>query len=172
MKPFLTIVMLLLMSGALLSSCGSSRHLPVLSGISDSTVVRYSDSTVIRYDTVTVHLPSESFGAVAEPSDTSHLQTSLAESSAWVDASGLLHHTLTNRSDAGEIPILVPIKEHFVSTEGSNSILRRETIEVPRELTRWQRMWMTLGKVAAGALAALLAAVAVKLLIKFGIIEI
>lgn len=77
----------------LLSSCGLFRkivYIPVESG-KDSV---YVEKVIERTDTVKVEIPVEKFMNVSR--DSSHLETSLAVSDAWLD-SNVLHHYLENK---------------------------------------------------------------------------
>ena len=88
-------------------------------------------------DTVFVALPRESERAVVRDT-TSRLETSLAVSWARINPDGSLFHSLANRQ--AELPAAV---ERV--TEVRDSIVRHDrtvtqTIEIPRPLTRWQRL--------------------------------
>lgn len=135
----------------LLCSCGAGRHLPIQTEQKDSirTVVR----EVTRYirDTVIMEIPAQS--AENTTRDTSsHLETDYAESDARIDPDGILHHTLRNKEQDKPVPVDVPVTQ-------KDSIVYRdkyvyETVEVPRELTSWQKwqmrsFWILLSAVAA-----------------------
>lgn len=128
---------------AVATGCGLCKHLPTEVNIKDSTVVNYFDSTVIsiKDSTVFVQLPAEESSAVLPDGYHSHVQTSLAESDAWV-SDGLLHHTIRNRSDY-QLPVVVPITTTAtVIRQDSNhtGLTQRTAIkEVERKLTWWQR---------------------------------
>ena len=135
----------------LLCSCGAGRHLPTQTEQKDSirTVVR----EVTRYirDTVIMEIPAQS--AENTTRDTSsHLETDYAESDARITPDGTLHHSLRNKEQDKPVPVDVPVTQ-------KDSIVYRdkyvyETIEVPRELTSWQKwqmrsFWILLSAVAA-----------------------
>ena len=111
----------------------------------DSVIVNVRDSVFIRDTIVKVEIPAESGANVLPDTDTSFLVTSLAESRAFVE-NGSLHHTLRNRSE-----MLLPVKVQYVDRaryESKDSIGFRqvvETIEVEKELSRWQNFIMSLG---------------------------
>lgn len=111
----------------------------------DSVIVHIRDSVFIRDTAVMAPIPAESGANVLPDTDTSFLQTSLAESRAFVK-NGQLHHTLRNRSD-----MLLPVTVQYVDrarTERTESIVTRkdvERIEVEKELSRWQNFVMALG---------------------------
>lgn len=111
----------------------------------DSVIVNVRDSVFIRDTIVMADIPAESGANTLQDTDTSYLATSLAESKAYVK-DGLLHHTLRNRSE-----MLLPVKVQYVDrarTEQKGSIGWRqfvETVEVEKELSRWQNFIMALG---------------------------
>lgn len=121
----------------------------------DSVFVHITDSVTFRDTVIMVPLPDESDKAVLPDTDTSRLCTSLAESEAYV-SEGRLHHTLRNRSDM-LLPVSVQYRDR-ARTEKSHTLdLKREVVEVPRELTRWQRFLQSLGLVSLTAAAIWLA---------------
>lgn len=90
----------------------------------DSTVINYRDSLCIRDSLrirdslVLVPLPVESSQNILPSFIPSHLETSLAQSDAWVDSLGL-HHTLSNKKDS--LGVHVPVTEHIKETEHTQS---------------------------------------------------
>ena len=141
-------LIIFLASGICFASCGICRHSPTeITVVRDSIAVRYVDSTVVHIDTVRVAIPQESSSAVAATSDTSHLETSVAESDAWLDPDGRLHHSLRNKDTELLRPIVIP--EHFRIAEAQCSrteqIIRQ--VEVPRQLTRWQKFLIRSGTI-------------------------
>ena len=111
----------------------------------DSVFVEVRDTLMLRDTIVKVEIPAESGANVLPDTDTSFLATSLAESKAFVK-NGQLHHTLRNRSE-----MLMPVKVQYVErarVEKSAGMKWRtsvETIEVEKELSRWQSFVMMLG---------------------------
>ena len=111
----------------------------------DSILVHVIDSVILRDTVVMVEVPEESDKALLPDTDTSHLQTRLAESWAYV-CNGQLHHNLRNKSE-----MLLPVKVQYIDRariEKSEEIAWRrmvETVEVEKELSRWQNFIMTLG---------------------------
>ena len=111
----------------------------------DSVYVHRIDSVIVRDTVVLAQIPAE-FGANELPdTDTSFLQTSVAESRAFVK-NGRLHHTLRNRSE-----VLLPVKVQYFDkarSEKRAQIVWRnavEVVEVEKELSRWQNFIMSLG---------------------------
>ena len=111
----------------------------------DSVIVHVRDSVFVRDTIVKAEIPAESGANVLPDTDTSFLATSLAESRAFIE-NGRLHHTLRNRSE-----MLLPVKVQYVDRaryEQKDSIGWRqivETVEVEKELSRWQSFIMSLG---------------------------
>ena len=111
----------------------------------DSTVIHIKDSIRFRDSLVLVPIPEGADKAKLADADTSFLQTSVAESEAFVK-DGVLHHSLRNRSEA-VIPIRITIPERIRTEErGLTRYLKQvERIEVEKELSRWQRFLQGLG---------------------------
>lgn len=111
----------------------------------DSTVINIKDSIRFRDSLVLVPVPEGADKSKLPDTDTSFLQTSVAESEAFVK-DGVLHHSLRNRSEA-VIPIRITIPERIRTEErGLTRYLKQvERIEVEKELSRWQRFLQGLG---------------------------
>jgi hypothetical protein len=111
----------------------------------DSTVIHIKDSIRFRDSLVFVPVPQGEDKAKLPDTDTSFLQTSVAESEAFVK-DGVLRHSLRNRSEA-VIPIRITIPERIRTEEkGLTRYLKQvERIEVEKELSRWQRFLQGLG---------------------------
>lgn len=133
-----------------LSSCGCHKRLPQDTDIRDSVVIRYHDSTVWHIDTIRIELPMESSTSTSPATaDTSHLETSLAVSEAYVDSAGMLHHGIWNKPGSLEKEIAVPEHFHEHELESSHTETTTVTVEVERQLTAWQKLWITGGKIFA-----------------------
>ena len=134
-----------------LTSCGTAAG---LTEQCDSLVIHVRDSVVYRDSIIYVPVPEGGDKAKLPDTDVSFLQTSVAESEAYVK-DGVLHHSLRNRSEA-IIPIKVSIPERIHSEErGLTRYLKEvQRIEVEKELSRWQRFLQSVGWSAliAGAL--------------------
>ena len=111
----------------------------------DSSVINIKDSIRFRDSLVLVPVPEGADKAKLPDTDTSFLQTSVAESEGFVK-DGVLHHSLRNRSEA-VIPIRITIPERIRTEEkGLTRYLKQvERIEVEKELSRWQRFLQGLG---------------------------
>lgn len=75
-------------------SCSPVKYLPTETKI--ETV--YKDSIIVHRDTISIKIPREVLKEVVY-ADSSHLETSVATSDAWVDSLSILHHTLANRAE-------------------------------------------------------------------------
>ena len=86
------------------ASCRTQRE-PI---IETRTEVQYETKYVERLvrDTLWVDVPAETATNVT-PADSSHIETNLAASDAWVDPQGLLHHTLNNKAQSGQAEMSV-----------------------------------------------------------------
>ncbi len=120
-------------------SCGPGKRLPVQTENRDSIRVEVREKTVYIRDTVYMTIPAQS--AENTTRDTSsHLETDYAESDARINPDGTLHHSLRNKPQEKPVPVDVP------QTQKDSIVYRdryiSETIEVPRELTSWQKWQM------------------------------
>ena len=119
----------------------------------DAELVHIKDSIRFRDSLVLVPVPEGTDKAKLPDTDTSFLQTSMAESEAYVK-DGVLHHPLRNRSEA-VIPIRITIPYRIRTEEkGLTRYLKQvERVEVEKELSRWQRFLQGIGWTALIALA-------------------
>jgi len=129
---------ILLLICLLLASC-SPKHSPPVIEYRDSLVVEYRDSLVFRDSIIQVPIPLESDQAIVRIDDTSHRETSFAESDAWVGSDGFLHHNIRNKR--GEIPIHVAIPEHWIvdKAHAEKAATITNPVYVERKLTGWQK---------------------------------
>lgn len=123
----------------LLCSCGTGKHLPVQTEQRDSVRVEVRKETIYIRDTVFLTVPAQS--AENTTRDTSsHLETDYAESDARINPDGTLHHTLRNKEQEKPVPVDVPMtQKDSMVYQGKYGY---ETLEVPRELTSWQKWQM------------------------------
>lgn len=141
---------IIIMVFLLLTSCGAGKRLPVQTERQDSIRVEVREKTVYIRDTVLVEIPVQS--AENTTRDTSsHLETDYAESDARINPDGTLYHSLRNKPHKQPVPVDVP------QTQKDSIVYRdryiSETIEVPRDLTAWQKwqmrsFWILLSVVA------------------------
>ena len=122
----------------------------IIKEIVTETKIEYRDSLVYRDTLIRVPIPLEKDQAIVRLGDTSRLETSVAQSVAYVDSTGFLHHTLENKK--GNLSTVVKIPEHYhftvsVSTT-KETITKTEYKDKP--LTWWQNFrlkafWWLLG---------------------------
>lgn len=144
-----SLILCLAISAQMMSSCAVHRCLPMDSFQKDSTVIHVRDSIIYRDSIVFVNVERESTSSTIESSDTSHLETGIAESNAWIDESGKLHHSLRNKDEKLQpVKITIPEKVHSIREEKMN--LARNIIikEVEKELSWWQELWIRSGQIA------------------------
>ena len=136
----------------LLTSCGAGKRLPVQTEQRDSVRIEVRKETKYIKDTVFLTVPAQS--AENTTCDTSsHLETDYAESDARINPDGTLYHSLRNKEQEKPIPVMVPLlqKDSLMSRYRDRLVYRR--VEVPRELTAWQKwqvrsFWILLSAVA------------------------
>ena len=136
-------IVVLLLFLSLLGACSTPRV--VQDYQRDSVVYIVKDSVILRDSVVMVTLPVESASGMLPNTDTSHLETSVAESTAYIDSKGRLCHTLTNKDALIPIKITIPEKVHTEQWEKAMIYRQIETVEVEKELSRWQNFIQVLG---------------------------
>lgn len=152
----------LLMCGLLawlFSGCKSKTRTLYLPG---ETVVetRY----VERTDTFKVEIPVPAQSASNVTIDSaSHLETDVAESDAWLDSLGRLHHDLWNKPV--NLPAEVPVKH----VRQDSIVYKDRPVPYPveRELSRWEQMKLDYGGEAIVALVVVVIAAVAWLIRKF-----
>ncbi len=136
----------------LLTSCGAVKHFPEKTEQKDSVRIEVRKETKYIRDTVWMKIPAQS--AENTTRDTSsHLETDYAESDARINPDGTLYHSLRNKEQEKPIPVMVPLiqQDRLMSRYRDRLVYRR--VEVPRELTAWQKwqlrsFWILLSAVA------------------------
>lgn len=144
MKGPIIYMFFLVLLALLAGSCGPAR---VVTGDiqRDSILVHVRDSVFIRDTLVLASIPQESDKAVLPDTDTSRLQTGLAESEAFVK-NGRLHHTLRNRSERlQQVSVQYRDKVSAKTSQSIHSLHRTEVVEVEKELNGVQKTVMTIG---------------------------
>ena len=116
----------------LLISCCANKHIQEVP-IREIEKIEYRDSIIHVRDTIKIFLPVEE-KEVSTRRDSSHLETSIAKSDAWIDTSGNLNHTLKNKRNKAletlrdtifitnnvteykqkEVPVEVPVPEPYI----------------------------------------------------------
>lgn len=121
------------------------------------TVTEYRDSTAWRDTTIYVPIPLESDQAIVQVGDTSHRETSVAESDAWVGDDGFLHHELRNKHTSLASQVIFPeryLVSYVKNTRERAEIITKE-VKVEKPLNAWQRFrigafWWLLALAAVG----------------------
>lgn len=141
------------------TGCYSSKQTipatPVVANNSDSVRTVYIETVVIDTVKIEVPVPMESANQVV-PDSTSHLETSLALSDAWINPDGTLGHSIANKPGKLDADVLVP---NITKTTEKESIKEKEIpvpspypVEVEREWTLMEQIklaafWYLLGAV-------------------------
>lgn len=151
----------IIVAACLLSGCGVAKKVPVETQ-KDSVRIEIRDSIIFRDSIVFVPVPVESSDVILPADDSSHLETSLATSDAFIKE-GRLHHSIRNKHEAlVPIEVKLPNKIHYEAHHqlGSRAII--ETITVEKQLSAWESFLMTLGKLTLTAISIWLAIIAIK----------
>lgn len=134
---------------SLLSGCSPK----IVERVVTVTVTEVRDSTAWRDTTIFVPIPLESDQAIVHVGDTSHRETSVAESDAWIGTDGMLHHNLRNKPKA-RIPYTLKLPEHWLYTGVTNTKehehLAVKEVKVEKPLSKWKSFklgafWWLLG---------------------------
>ena len=125
-------ILLIVLFALCISSCSPR--------IVEKIVTEYRDTTIyketIKDTTVYVPLPLGKDQAIVHVGDTSHLETQVAVSEAFVGKDGFLHHSLENKKES--LPVVVPIRSMTIQTKVNSAqiITKYEYVEKP--LSRWK----------------------------------
>ena len=111
----------------------------------DSIVTVIHERIVEVHDTAFVDIPAESKNH--DGGQSSHLETSMAISDAWIDTAGELHHTLDNIPQRIQVPkvIYVPVADTNHSELHSSD--NTKVVEVERNFHWWEESLMSLGAI-------------------------
>ena len=131
-------------------SCGAPKVAMTTDVQKDSVSVVIKESVIYRDTTIYVEVPVEVIKEILPDTDTSHLETSLAISEAWVNA-GKLNHTLTHKD--AKIEQTIPVPEKHTQKDSVIISIKEVPVEVEKPLNAWQSFRMTLGTLALIALA-------------------
>ena len=144
------------------TSCATQKMAITTDEQKDSVSVVIKESVVYRDTIIYVEVPVEVDRVVLPDSDTSHLETSIAVSEAWV-ADGKINHTLENKRKSLSYAVSLPEYMKEIGVKHTSKELLIKEIEVEKELNSWQNFRMTLGTITMiiGTLVVL-----IKLLIK------
>ena len=125
--------LLCLLSLAAVSSCSSSKPV-IIQPI--ETIYQYKDSTIIHTDTIHIDLPNESMTDVVIPTDTLHLETSIAKAEAYIDTTT---NTLKGKIENKDVPIEKEIRYEEKIIE---KIVNKEIpVEVVKEVKVKEKPW-------------------------------
>ena len=128
-----------------ISSCGAPKVAMTTDVQKDSVSVVIKESVIYRDTTIYVEVPVEVIKEILPDTDTSHLETSLAISEAWVNA-GKLNHTLTHKD--AKIEQTIPVPEKHTQKDSVNVSIKEGVKEMPVEvekpLNAWQSFRMSL----------------------------
>lgn len=117
---------------------------------SDSTSTTIHERIVEVHDTIPFYIPVESSSSVGQQN--SHLETSVAYSDAYIDSTGALHHTIDNKAQEVQKPIVVyvPVADtsHYESHESENTTNDKEVEYIEKPLKWWQEGLMKIGSLA------------------------
>jgi hypothetical protein len=127
MKKIIGIVLLSIVMLFYLNGCGATKHVVV----NNNTEVQTRDSIIFRDSTrlvdsiIYVEIPREKVMEIISQIDTSYLETSIAESYAYVDTTSLMIvHSLANKDTVLQEKIVY--KDRYITTE---KIVYRDSIE-------------------------------------------
>lgn len=109
----------------LLIGCSTIKYIPV-EAKTDSV---YVERIVERIDTIIVEIPVEVKSTITL-ADSSHLETSIAFSDAWIDSLSILHHTLQNKAE-NTLKKEVPRKDKVIETTLYKEVPVTKEVEVP-----------------------------------------
>lgn len=142
LKYFLVILFFTLPVGC--CSTKKAKQLPVVQV--EKTVIK--DSLIYIKDTIYIPLPTEE-KEVKTTADSSHLETSLAESDAWIDSIGHLNHTLKNKE--------VVYKYIYDTVVVTNTITEYKEVPIVQEVEvpkpyypKWSIILMVIAGVSIG----------------------
>ena len=125
----------------LITSCGPAKVVQDYQRDSVMTIIK--DTTIIRDSIIYVQIEAEKETAILPDTDTSRLSTRYAESEAYV-TNGQLYHSLRNKSEA-LIPVEVKLPKVFHMETSAMIREKIETVEVEKQLSKWQRFIQALG---------------------------
>ncbi len=140
------VIIVVSLAALMLAGCHSSKQMlpstPVIVNNTDSVRTEYIE--IVRIDTVKVEVPvpMESAKQVV-PDSTSHLETSLAESDAWLNPDGTLGHSIRNKEQNLKADVMVPVKD--TQTNNTEASVREVPVPYPnpmyieRDFTKWEK---------------------------------
>lgn len=136
-----TFVLLVLMMSACHTSKKALSFTPVIVSNTDSVRMEYIET--VRIDTVVVKVPvpPESVSQVVKDT-VSHVETSLAESDAWINEDGSLGHSIKNKPQNLKAEVPVPVKDTKTNNTASSikeiPVPYPEPVYIERNPTLWE----------------------------------
>lgn len=132
--------------------CGVTKPQPtVITIVKDSVRTEVHERVV--HDTVDF-VPPEFFASYTSTDTLSFIENKYAKSTAIVH-DGLLTHTLESVPNVIRIPVQVQVHDTLVIEKHDASDTITEYVEVEKELTFWQKLFITTGKVSGLILIAI-----------------
>ena len=140
---------------------------PVFTQLQDSSWTKQAISVKVTIDTASIRLPQQ-HSERDTPCDSSYLENDFAESHAWINPDGTLHHDLSTKDTDVKVPVTKVEKE----TDTEHNTIKEVSVpypepypvevKVPADLSPWQNFRMVLGTIVFFATLLILAAWAVK----------
>ena len=130
----------LLMAALLLCGCAASRHVSDSVNSEERDSVRVETVTIYVPDTVFVEIPAQT--AERETRDSvSNLENDYATSEARINPDGSLYHDLKTKPQKKPVEFQKPVerRDSIVNRERVRTETVTETVEVPRQLTWFQK---------------------------------
>lgn len=115
---------LIILSFFLMIGCCASKH-AIEVPVKEIVKIEYRDSLIRVKDTIYIQPPVEEKSNKTKE-DSSHLETSMAKSDAWIDVEGNLNHTLENKD--------TPLKTIRDTIFVTQNIIEYKEKEVPIEV--------------------------------------
>ena len=139
----ISLVYILLIIGGCQTSKKSISSTPVIVTNTDSIRTEYIETVRIDTLVVEVPIPTESVSQVVRDSS-SHVETSLAESDAWINDDGILGHSIKNKPQKLNAEVPVPVKDTQTNNTASSikeiPVPYPEPVYVEKSLTLWQEI--------------------------------
>lgn len=133
--------LLLILTAFILSGCGSAKNMPVKIETRDSIITKVVKETKYIKDTVYLEIPAQTAERTT-PDSTSHLENDYATSDAWINEDGSLYHDLKTKPQRKPQEVEVPVQTTDSTTAEIKYVDREVAVEVPRELSWWQKTQM------------------------------
>ena len=133
--------LLLILIALALSACSNTKNLPVKIETRDSIITKVVKETKYVKDTVYLEIPAQTAERTTQDS-TSHLENDYATSDARINEDGTLYHDLKTKPQNTPVEVDIPVQTTDSTTAEIKYIDREVKIEVPLELTWWQKTKM------------------------------